>query len=169
MCIRDRDNIIDEFDLGGTVNINLLEQNNLGKIKLNSIVPDEYPWEGKYFIGTTINLNPAPKFDNQFLHWVINDQEMIYEEKLILNLDSQEFATDSAIFIEAVYGAGPLTERSVVINEINYNSSDDYNAGDWIEVFNNSDSTIDLSNWIIKDDNDAVSYTHLTLPTICSV
>ena len=112
------------------MNINLLEQNNLGKIKLNSIVPDEYPWEGKYFIGTTINLNPAPKFDNQFLHWVINDQEMIYEEKLILYLDSQEFATDSAIFIEAVYSAGPHTERSVVINEINYNSSDDYNAGD---------------------------------------
>ena len=27
------DNLIDEFDLGGTVNINLLEQYNLGKIK----------------------------------------------------------------------------------------------------------------------------------------
>ena len=56
-------NLIDEFDLGGTVNINLLAQNNLGKIKLNSIVPDDYPWQGKYFIGTTISLDPVPEFE----------------------------------------------------------------------------------------------------------
>ena len=148
------DNLIDEFDLGGTVNINLAEQNNLGKIKLNSIVPDDYPWQGKYFIGTTISLDPVPEFENQFLWWLVNDQEIIHEEKLVLYLDSQDFAPDSTIFIEAVYSAGPPTERSVVINEINYNSSDEYNAEDWIEIYNNSESIIDISNWIIKDDND---------------
>ena len=69
-------------------------------------------------------------------------------------MDSQVLETDSTIFIEAVFSAGPPTEGSVVINEINYNSSDEYNAEDWIEIYNNSESMIDISNWIIKDDND---------------
>ena len=147
-------NIIDEFSLGGIVEINLIEQNNLGKIKLNSIVPDHYPWQGKYFIGTTISLEPSPNFENQFSCWLINDQDIVYDEKLILLLTNQYFGSDSIISIEAVYSANDQSNNSIIINEINYNSSDDYDAGDWIEVFNNSDSTIDLSNWIIKDNND---------------
>ena len=87
---------------------------------------------------------------------MVNDQEIIHEEKLVLYLDSQDFAPDSTIFIEAVYSAGPPTERSVVINEINYNSSDEYNAEDWIEIYNNSESIIDISNWIIKDNDDHI-------------
>ena len=157
-------NIPDPNTFGGSINICTskngewetiaTDKNNLGKIKLNSIFPDDYPWQGKYFIGTTISLDPVPEFENQFLWWMVNNQEIIYEEKLVLYLDSQVLETDSTIFIEAVYSAGPPTEGSVVINEINYNSSDEYNAEDWIEIYNNSESMIDISNWIIKDDND---------------
>jgi len=148
------DNLIDEFELGGIIHVKLVEQNNLGKIKLNSIIPDSYPWQGKYFIGTTISLEPVPNFENQFSWWLINDQDIIYDEKLILSLNNQYLGSDSIISIEAVYSAGEQTNSSIIINEINYNSLDGYNAGDWIEFLNNSDSTIDLSNWIIKDDND---------------
>jgi hypothetical protein len=42
----------------------------------------------------------------------------------------------------------------VVINEINYNSSDDFNPSDWIELYNSKSTTIDVSNWQIKDNND---------------
>ena len=44
---------------------------------------------------------------------------------------------------------------NIVINEINYNSADDFDCGDWVELYNNSAENIDLSNWIFKDDNDA--------------
>lgn len=49
----------------------------------------------------------------------------------------------------------PVKVKSqVVINEINYNSSDAFNPSDWIELYNSQPTSIDLSNWQIKDDND---------------
>jgi len=44
--------------------------------------------------------------------------------------------------------------ESVIINEFNHNSSDDFNSDDWIELYNPKSTNIDISNWIIKDDND---------------
>ena len=46
----------------------------------------------------------------------------------------------------------------LAINEINYKSSDDFDPGDWIEIYNPNESSINLSNWVLKDDNDS---THL--------
>ncbi len=42
----------------------------------------------------------------------------------------------------------------VVINEINYNSSDDFAVSDWVELYNPGDTSLDLSGWMLKDDND---------------
>ena len=42
----------------------------------------------------------------------------------------------------------------IVINEINYRSSPDFNADDWIELYNPNSSSIDLSNLQIKDNDD---------------
>ena len=41
----------------------------------------------------------------------------------------------------------------LVFTEINYKSIEKYNSGDWVEMLNNSDSSIDLSHWIFKDGN----------------
>ena len=49
-----------------------------------------------------------------------------------------------------------ILPQSVVINEINYHSSDDFNTEDWVELYNNSEDIIDLSNWLIMDDNDNI-------------
>jgi len=45
-------------------------------------------------------------------------------------------------------------ESTIVINEINYHSSDDFNTEDWIELYNITDDTLDLSNWLFKDKNE---------------
>ena len=50
-------------------------------------------------------------------------------------------------------------EDRLVINEINYNSSDDFNPGDWIEFYNNTDGLLDISNWFFKDENDSHIFT----------
>ncbi|MBI9065776.1 MAG: CotH kinase family protein [Salinivirgaceae bacterium] len=41
--------------------------------------------------------------------------------------------------------------QSIIINEINYNSSDTLNSGDWVEIYNSTDSSINLSGWSIMD------------------
>ncbi len=45
-------------------------------------------------------------------------------------------------------------KNSAIINEINYNSSSEFDAKDWIELYNPNDYEINMSNWIFKDDND---------------
>ncbi|MFC1550950.1 CotH kinase family protein [Candidatus Latescibacterota bacterium] len=47
---------------------------------------------------------------------------------------------------------------NVVINEINYNSSEDFNPGDWIELYNITETSVDISGWVFKDDDDAHSF-----------
>jgi len=54
--------------------------------------------------------------------------------------------TDSSIDIN--YG--------VVINEINYRSSDQFNPEDWLELHNPTNKTISMGLWIFKDDNNNV-------------
>ena len=49
-----------------------------------------------------------------------------------------------------------ILPQSVVINEINYHSSDDFNTEDWVELYNNSEDTFDIGNWSIMDDNDNI-------------
>ena len=44
----------------------------------------------------------------------------------------------------------------VVINEINYRSSDQFNPEDWLELHNPTSETIAIGLWIFKDDNNNV-------------
>ncbi|MBT4484775.1 MAG: T9SS type A sorting domain-containing protein, partial [Candidatus Latescibacteria bacterium] len=43
---------------------------------------------------------------------------------------------------------------NIVINEINYNSSGDFNPDDWLELYNPNNEEIDLSGWVLKDEDD---------------
>ena len=47
-----------------------------------------------------------------------------------------------------------VIDYGIVINEINYNSTDSFDSGDWIEIFNNTDDSIAISHWSLKDEND---------------
>ena len=47
-----------------------------------------------------------------------------------------------------------IIDGGVVINEINYNSLDSFDPGDWVEIYNSSNETIDLGSWLLKDDKD---------------
>ena len=47
-----------------------------------------------------------------------------------------------------------IKDTGIIINEINYNSSELFNPSDWIEIYNNSIEIIDLSLWQLKDEND---------------
>ena len=44
-------------------------------------------------------------------------------------------------------------DLGIVINEINYNSSESFDPKDWIEIFNNTSEALDISTWSIKDED----------------
>ena len=77
-------------------------------------------------------------FDNVFNNLAVGDYNVVVK-------DGSEIC---------LYEAGiPVEVEGLVINEINYRSSVGFNPGDWIELYNPKSAAIDLSNWLIKDDN----------------
>lgn len=46
------------------------------------------------------------------------------------------------------------SNSQIVINEINYKDAIDFPTKDWIELYNNTGSAIDISNWVFKDSDD---------------
>jgi hypothetical protein len=52
-----------------------------------------------------------------------------------------------------------ITVDNIVINEINYHSSDSFDTGDWVEFYNPNDHTIFLNGFKFKDERDDHIYT----------
>ncbi len=48
-------------------------------------------------------------------------------------------------------GLKGTADPNLVINEINYNSSDTFDTDDWVEFFNASRNTLDISGWVFID------------------
>ncbi|MEA3444355.1 MAG: CotH kinase family protein, partial [Bacteroidota bacterium] len=52
-----------------------------------------------------------------------------------------------------------LYEDKIIVSEINYNSPNNFDAGDWFELKNIANIPIDLSGWLAKDNNNLNSFT----------
>ena len=127
----------------GTIAINTTPG---GKIKLNSIYLEgaDFPWSGKYFLNVPVEVKAIAKDGCKFDGWsgavTSNDPSITLSITRLTNL-SASFSIDSA------------RAKEIVINEINYNSADDFDSGDWIELCNRSDRSIDISGWYFSDSN----------------
>lgn len=117
-----------------------------GSVRLNSLLIANLPWEGFYFQNVPIQLQaiPAPGF--RFRQW---------SSELIGNGSSSIAVTPTSdLSITAEFEAAPTLTDSIIINEINYHSASDLNPGDWIELYNQSQSLLNLAGWTFKDGND---------------
>lgn len=116
-----------------------------GLIKLSTIAVEKYPWQGNYFMNTPLPVKAIPHANYKFSRWQgINTSN---SDAIVIKLTGTTLLT--AVF-EPITG----TSESVVINEINYNSSSSFNPGDWLELNNNSETSIDISGWQLKDAED---------------
>ena len=124
-----------------TINISPVEA---GSVDLNTLSIEESSWSGYYFPGIPINVSAKPNDGFIFSHWL-----EFPDSNHTIHVDITNPFTLTAIFTPT-----ELTSGNVVINEINYNSSDDFDPGDWIELFNSGELDLDMSGWIFQDDND---------------
>ena len=139
-----RDQMHSVYNLSDTHNINLDDHSGKGYIRVNSITIKSYPWTGIYYEDIPIKLIALPKHGYRFKQWQSGSQ-VFTQNPLTLNL-TKDFA------IEAVYEVD--SSLQVVINEINYNSKQELDSEDWVELYNQKPLSVDLSGWILKDDND---------------
>jgi len=142
-----RGHIMQEFDLSGMGQLKL-DAIQGGSIKVNSLQVSEFPWDGYYFNSVSIQLKAVAKPGYKFIQW----SGAINSDNPNLNILVNETIDLKAEFIVDDNSA------NIVINEINYNSADNFNTQDWIEFFNAGNSDVDLSGWIFKDENDAHAF-----------
>lgn len=141
-----RSHILNQFSLNGTFALNMaINPAYSGKIKVNTIIPERYSWKGLYFDDVPITLLPVPEPGYRFTGWTGSSQSIEYPLVLAVSTDQQ---------ITANFEPDGSGLQYIVINEINYNSSDNFDSGDWIEIYNRGDSGRDLAGWILKDSDD---------------
>ena len=138
--------VLSKFDLRGTTLINLnVVPENAGKIQISTVIPEDYPWKGHYFRGVPITFKAIPLPGYQLKKWTGYFENSSSETTIVLDSD----ATITAEF-------EPFNDLSstVVINEINYNSENNFDPEDWIELYYEGEEAIDLSQWLFKDSQD---------------
>ncbi|MBT7579663.1 MAG: T9SS type A sorting domain-containing protein [Candidatus Marinimicrobia bacterium] len=142
--------IENEFSLEGTSPLEFTNDNTAGYIRLNTILLQDFSWQGRYFNGIPVEIEALPHENYAFSHWVI-DGETYSENPLSIT-------PSESVPIQPVYEYSPgsgVPRNTIVINEINYNSENDFSPGDWVELYNNTDSTFDISNWRFLDEDDS--------------
>lgn len=145
-----RNNIKSRFGISSTYQLRLEVSSQVsGKIRLNTIIPESYSWTGTYFTGIPITLTALPNPGYRFVRW----------EGDVASTDETVTVTLSAnSTVRAVFEEFDSELTSIIVNEINYNSDNDFDPGDWIELYNKSVQNFDLSGWEIKDDDDDHSF-----------
>ncbi len=137
--------ILSYFDLAGTYQLFLGVAGGSGSININSINAHTFPWQGQYFDQIPIQIQAIPDPGFQFVEW-----DGINNINNSITVTSSIDTTFTAIFEPATYDSS-----AVVINEINYNSANDYDVQDWVELTNNGGGPINLSGWQFKDEDDS--------------
>lgn len=140
-----QDHVIDEFRLGGLAEVTLkIEPASSGQIKLNSLYIKKN-WTGMYFRDVPIQVQAIPHIGYKFTGW----------KEVADNI--QTITPDGDITLTAQFEQ-TNDQDVIVFNEINYNSPPDFDTGDWIELYNPMSRPVDLSNWILADDDSSADF-----------
>ncbi|MFT6048531.1 MAG: hypothetical protein ACI9KI_000256 [Patiriisocius sp.] len=140
------------YDLTGPYDVTLdVEPVGAGQIQFNSITIayDEYLWGGSYHGGIDMNIkavqsNPGYVFD----HWELDNHTLTDPTSVLSSFQLTQGENVKAVFVESAGG------EDIVINEINYKDAPDFDVKDWIELYNNAPTAVNMSGWIFKDEDD---------------
>ena len=92
--------------------------------------------------GIPVNIKAEAKPGYTFTGWSGVGLGTESEKQLVLSENS---------IITAHFKRSAISETGIVINEINYRSADNFNPEDWVELYNNSGSEVDMSGWYFSD------------------
>jgi hypothetical protein len=114
-----------------------------GKIQLNSLNLNKFPWNGTYFPNVPITLTAVPNAGYRFLKW----------EGVISNSNQQTITVSpkANLALTAIFESDGSHYDNIVINEISFNNDAVPDPGDWIEIYNKGKEDIDISGWKLTD------------------
>ena len=142
-----RSQIINKFGLKGSANISLsVEPEGAGTTKISTLTVSEFPWENPYFKGVPIAVSALPAHGYRFIGW----SGLIESDNPVISVTLTEDT-----MLTATFTADTNAVNTIIVNEINYNSSNDFDAGDWIELHSQYTVTADLTGWVFRDSDNA--------------
>ncbi|MFN8145238.1 MAG: CotH kinase family protein [Bacteroidia bacterium] len=124
-----------------------------GRIQISTVTPTSYPWSGVYFNGNPVTITAIPNPGYTFDHWRSNS---VIATNDFNQVTTYNFTSNDVI---TAYFTGAPAAVQLMISEINYNSDSASNSGDWIELYNPSNSALDISGWKFRDGADNHTYT----------
>lgn len=145
----EREHLQDTFGLSETYTLNLsVDPPGSGRIDL-AAVSVESDYAGQYFVGNPVALTAVPAVGHRFARW---------SDESLPAIASVTIDPSNSYGVVAEFEAVTGPDLSVVINEINYNSSTQFDPDDWIELHNSGAVTVDLSGWVFRDGDDDHSF-----------
>jgi hypothetical protein len=138
-----RQHIQEKFGLDGTSKVNIDHPGvDVAEIKFNSIKVEKY-FEGIYFNNVPVTISVKPKHDYVFVGWE-GRSEKTKKLQVILN---------SNLSLKPIFEPRKRSvwSDSIVLNELCVYQVEKDSSDDWIELYNRSNETINLSNWGITD------------------
>ncbi len=138
-----RTHVRNYFNCGSDGNITLNSTGG-GRVNLNTLMLDstDLPWSGVYFMNNPVVLKAIPDKGYKFDGW--SGSVISYDDSIVVSVSR-------STSLKANFSIDSSSSNEIVINEINYNSIKDFDSGDWIELYNRSDSTINLGGWYYSD------------------
>lgn len=132
-----------ETGYNGSYYISLdISPNQGGQVSVNSITPEELPFRGSYFYNMPMEIRAIPRPGYRFVRW--EGDKVSSQPTLVYRLGQH-------ITHRAVFEATNEENRDIVINEVFYKSSDELKPGDWVELYNAGETTVDLEGWVLSD------------------
>ena len=140
--------LMERFDLSDTIAVAIQNQDpEMGYVQINSIRVDK-SFSGVYFKGAAPSLEAKAKYGYKFVKW--DEFDSVSAAKFLLN--------ENAV-LKPIFQERELSQYSsiVVINELSAQQDSMHTQGDWIEFYNTSKDTVDLSGWkVVSNDNEFV-------------
>ena len=155
-----KDHLQSKFNLPDSHRLTIANTNlSQGFVEINDNLKIQTSnWSGDYFETVPVALKAIASAGFEFSHW--SGAISSTEESIAVSLTAGSEIVPNFIASDA--------PELIVINEIHYTSSNDFNPGDWIELYNPNTTAIDLSNWKLKDDDDTHVYTFPENTTIAA-
>ena len=139
-----------KFNLSGSYSL-IISRNNpeWGKVFTHNVEVKNNASQNIFFDNIPLKVKAVAMPGYRFVRW----------EGISNSTSSQiEIISSSNSSLTAVFEADELTVTTLVINEINYNSSPSFDTEDWIELYNPIENNIDLSGWKIRDNNQSNAF-----------
>jgi len=143
--------LMEKFELSDTIMVNILPyETDKGSLKLNSLkIREEF--HGWYFTDCPITIKAKSKLGYEFVGWEGIESK---EPELLIPLTE-------AISIKPLFKKTKSSSFAgkVVINELSIKQDSLMKSGDWLEIYNTTADTINLTDWKIgTSDNEKFTF-----------